>query len=198
MKRFRLFLLIPLLSILASCASRDSRLARTEYLGAPAVTQAPARGGYDDLSYWDGASASGSPRIKIDLNQQRAYFYKGATLAGVAVVSSGREGYGTPPGKFKVVQKNADHASNLYGDYVDAAGNIVKKDVDVRKDPKPPGTTFRGAPMPYFMRIHGGVGMHAGFLPGYAASHGCIRLPPALAKQFFENAPAGTPVEVVN
>ncbi len=109
MKRFRLFLLIPLLSILASCASHDSRLARTEYLGAPAVTQAPARGGYDDLSYWDGASASGSPRIKIDLNQQRAYFYKGATLAGVAVVSSGREGYGTPPGKFKVVQKSADH-----------------------------------------------------------------------------------------
>lgn len=52
--------------------------------------------------------------------------------------------------------------------------------------------------MPYFMRIHGGVGMHAGFLPGYAASHGCIRLPPALAQQFFENAPAGTPVEVVN
>jgi len=104
---------------------------RTEYLGAPAVTQAAARGGYDDPSYWDGAGASGSPRIKIDLNQQRAYFYKGATLAGVAVVSSGREAYGTPPGKFKVVQKNADHASNLYGDYVDAAGNVVKKDVDV-------------------------------------------------------------------
>ncbi len=101
MKRLRLFLLIPLLSILASCASHDSRLARTEYLGGPAVTQIAPRGGYDETSYWDGASAGGPPRIKIDLNQQRAYFYKGATLAGVSVVSSGREGYNTRPASSK-------------------------------------------------------------------------------------------------
>ena len=50
--------------------------------------------------------------------------------------------------------------------------------------------------MPYFMRIHGGIGMHAGYLPGYPASHGCIRLPKEMAVHFFENAKVGTPVTV--
>ena len=50
--------------------------------------------------------------------------------------------------------------------------------------------------MPYFLRIHGGIGMHAGYLPGYPASHGCIRLPERLAEKFFENASVGTPVEI--
>jgi lipoprotein-anchoring transpeptidase ErfK/SrfK len=52
--------------------------------------------------------------------------------------------------------------------------------------------------MPYFMRIHGGVGMHAGFLPGFAASHGCIRMPERMAQIFFANVSHGTPVRVVN
>ena len=50
--------------------------------------------------------------------------------------------------------------------------------------------------MPYFLRVHGGVGMHAGYLPGYPASHGCIRLPKEMALKFFEDAPVGTPVEI--
>jgi lipoprotein-anchoring transpeptidase ErfK/SrfK len=141
---------------------------------------------------------AGNPRIKVNLNEQRAYFYKGGNLVGVSAVATGREGYGTPSGKFKVTQKSPDHASNLYGDYVDADGNVVQPNVDVRKDPKPPGTTFRGAPMPYFLRIHGGVGMHAGFLPGYPASHGCIRLPQQMAATFFNEVQIGTPVEVIN
>jgi lipoprotein-anchoring transpeptidase ErfK/SrfK len=52
--------------------------------------------------------------------------------------------------------------------------------------------------MPYFMRIHGGVGMHAGFLPGFPASHGCIRMPERMAQIFFANVSHGTPVRVVN
>ena len=51
------------------------------------------------------------------------------------------------------------------------------ENVEADKDPRPRGTAFRGASMPYFLRIHGGIGMHAGYLPGYPASHGCIRLP---------------------
>ena len=50
--------------------------------------------------------------------------------------------------------------------------------------------------MPYFLRIHGGIGMHAGYLPGYPASHGCIRLSEKMAVQFFKNAAVGTPVEI--
>src|SRR5260370_41640900 len=67
---------------------------------------------------------------------------------------------------------------------------------DVTKDPRPRGTVFRGAPMPYFLRIQGGIGMHAGYLPGYPASHGCIRLPKEMAVHFFQNAPVGTPVAI--
>ncbi len=152
----------------------------------------------DNVSYWDGDGLSGSPRITISLSEQKAYFYKGDTLAGVSRISTGREGYNTPAGNFKIIQKNIDHESNLYGDYVDQYGNVVRKDVDVRKDPKPAGAKFDGADMPYFMRIHGGVGMHAGFLPGYPASHGCIRMPEHMARAFYNNVSHGTPVKVTN
>jgi L,D-transpeptidase catalytic domain len=50
--------------------------------------------------------------------------------------------------------------------------------------------------MPYFLRIHGGIGMHAGYLPGYPASHGCIRLPKEMAARFFQNVPIETPVAI--
>lgn len=72
----------------------------------------------------------------------------------------------------------------------------MAQNVENNKDPKPRGTVFQGAPMPYFLRVHGGIGMHAGYLPGYPASHGCIRLPKEMALKFFEDAPVGTPVEI--
>ena len=150
----------------------------------------------DSISYWNGDEAVGQPRIKVDLEDQRAYFYKGHQIVGVSVVSTGREGYRTPPGEFHVTQKDLDHSSSLYGDYVDQNGEVVVKNVEDGKDRKPRGTVFRGASMPYFLRIHGGIGMHAGYLPGYPASHGCIRLPEEMALKFFEDAPVGTPVEI--
>ncbi|HET9379188.1 MAG TPA: L,D-transpeptidase family protein [Chthoniobacterales bacterium] len=138
----------------------------------------------------------GRPSIKINIENQRAYFYKGNQIVGVSAVSTGREGYDTPPGEFHVMDKDIDHTSSLYGDYVDPNGQAVVQNVQNNKDPKPRGAVFRGAPMPYFLRIHGGVGMHAGYLPGYPASHGCIRLPEEMAVKFFEDAPVGTPVEI--
>jgi lipoprotein-anchoring transpeptidase ErfK/SrfK len=197
----KFFLLVLAAGALAGCAS-DPRYGRqTEYLGGPPANAESARRGapnYDTVSYWDGDGVPGSPSIRIDLSDQRAYFYKGGQLVGVSVVSTGREGHNTTDGHFKITQKDVDHKSNLYGDYVDASGNIIKKDVDVKKDPKPPGAIFDGAKMPYFMRIVGGVGMHAGFLPGYPASHGCIRMPEFMAETFFANAPLGTPVSVTH
>jgi len=75
----------------------------------------------------------------------------------------------------------------------------VVKDVDVKKDPCPPGAKFAGAPMPFFMRLtNTGVGMHQGFLPGVPDSHGCIRMPEKMVKIYWDNAPLGTPVTVVN
>ena len=150
----------------------------------------------DEIAYWDGAGSSGKPRIVIDLEQQRAYFYKGGKIVGISVVSTGREGYDTPSGEFQIIQKDLTHVSSIYGNYVDRNGQVVMENVDVTKDRRPRGTVFRGAPMPYFLRIHGGIGMHAGYLPGYPASHGCIRLPKEMAVHFFQNAAIGTPVAI--
>ncbi len=150
----------------------------------------PAHGGF-----WRGDEVSGSPKVRISLSEQRAYFYKGSELVGLSPVASGREGYRTPAGAFRIAQKVRDHRSNLYGNFVDAAGNVVQADVHVN-DKRPTGTTFKGASMPYFMRFNGAVGMHAGYLPGYPASHGCVRLPDELAAHFFHNVSNGTPVIV--
>ncbi|MFC5049396.1 L,D-transpeptidase family protein [Rubritalea spongiae] len=147
--------------------------------------------------YWDDEGVTGSPKIRINLHDQRAYFYKGGTLVGVAPISTGSDGHGTPRGSFKVTQKSIDHASNLYGVIKDkATGQTIVSDADTRKHKAGPGEVFVHAPMPYFMRFNGAIGMHAGFLPGYPASHGCVRLPEEMAKLFFHNASNGTPVIV--
>ncbi|MCA1657992.1 MAG: L,D-transpeptidase family protein [Verrucomicrobiaceae bacterium] len=184
--------------LLTACDGEDPRLAaQSQYLGGvygnePVSPSAPR----DSVSYWDGDSVAGKPSVKISLGEQRAYFYKGGQLVGISQLSTGREGTGTPTGSFKISQKDATHVSNLYGDYVDSADNVVVPNVDVTKDPKPPGTRFKGAPMPYFMRIVSGIGMHAGYLPGYAASHGCIRMPEFMAENFFRSVSTGTPVTI--
>jgi lipoprotein-anchoring transpeptidase ErfK/SrfK len=113
----------------------------------------------------------------------------------ISQISTGREGLNTPKGQFSIIQKDKDHVSTKYGDFVDSAGNVVKPNVAI-DDPKPPGSHFKGAPMPYFMRIVGGVGMHAGYLPGYPASHGCIRMPEFMAENFFKSVSMGTPVTI--
>ena len=179
---------------LAGCASdRDAATNRFISQGTLALQGKENR---DEISYWNGTGSEGEPRIVIDLDQQRAYFYKGDQIVGVSVVSTGREGYDTPPGEFRITEKDQEHVSSLYGDYIDQSGQVVTENVESDKDPRPRGTIFRGAAMPYFLRIHGGIGMHAGYLPGYPASHGCIRLPEKMAVQFFKNAAVGTPVEI--
>lgn len=192
--------LVAVLAIaLVGCGSRDPRYSNeTVYLGGYRPEPDQRRANFDNVSYWDGDSIQGSPSIQISLSEQRAYFYKGGELVGISSIATGREGFDTPAGKYKIIQKSKDHKSNLFGNYVDADGNILMKDVDTRKDKKPPGARFDGASMPYFMRIVGGVGMHEGFLPGYPASHGCIRMPGFMAEAFFANVQMGTPVTVVN
>lgn len=139
----------------------------------------------------------GTPRITIDLSEQRAYFYKGGRLAGVSPVSTGKAGHRTPTGNFRISEKKVNHRSNLYGHYVSRRGYVLRSNVDVRRDRRPPGAIFRGASMDFMMRINGAITMHAGRVPGYPASHGCIRLPWNMAKIFFSNARVGTKVSVV-
>lgn len=189
--------LLCAVAVFAVAACDDDPGMGTQYLGGVygsgvVASSAPT----DTVSYWDGDGLAGKPSIKISLGEQRAYFYKGAELVGVSQLSTGREGLDTPTGTFKITQKDKDHFSSKYGDYVDADGNVVVPNIDLTKDPKPPGTTYKGAPMPYFMRVVGGVGMHAGYLPGYAASHGCIRMPEFMAENFFRNVTDGTAVTI--
>jgi lipoprotein-anchoring transpeptidase ErfK/SrfK len=197
-RRLSLLLAASAALFLVGCdGGDDSRTAQSQYLGGvygntPVSTSAPR----DSVSYWDGDGMAGKPSVKIKLAEQRAYFYKGGQLVGISQLSTGREGMGTSTGSFSIIQKDQTHVSSLYGDYVDSSDNVVVANVDVSKDPKPPGTHFKGAPMPYFMRIVGGTGMHAGYLPGYPASHGCIRMPEFMAENFFRSVSVGTPVTI--
>lgn len=137
--------------------------------------------------------------ILILLGRQRAYLMnKEGEIAIDTPVSTGKAAGMTPTGKFRVQEKDADHRSNLYGNFVDSQGRVVRAGVSVRIDSAPSGTRFVGAPMQYFLRVDGPVGMHVGILPGYPASHGCIRMPQEIAPMFYHRVKVGTPVEIVN
>ena len=150
---------------------------------------------FEDTLYDLRGHQPGRTSIVIDLADQHAYLYAGHTIVLTAPVSTGREGHNTAPGRYRVIQKDIGHRSSIYGAYMQD-GYVVREDVDVRKDPRPAGATLVGAPMPYFLRIYGGVGMHAGYLPGYPASHGCIRMPESKARRFFAVAKVGTPITI--
>jgi len=138
----------------------------------------------------------GRPAVRISISEQRAYFYKGGQLAGVSLISSGSAGRDTATGNFHVIQKDKNHESSMFGEYVDADGNVIQKDVDTGKDTMPQGAHYKGAKMTNFMRISAATGMHEGILPGYPASHGCIRMPALMADAFFRSVAVGTPVSI--
>lgn len=158
---------------------------------AASTTRPPPR-----ESWWKGDGVSGKPNIVISLSEQSVSYFKGGQLVGVSPISSGREGHSTPAGSYRIIEKDRNHRSSLYGAFCDSKNQIVVPDVDARSDRAPSGTHFVGAEMPCFMRITGGTGMHEGYLPGYPASHGCIRLPGDMAENFFRATPVGTPVQI--
>ncbi|QNA86838.1 L,D-transpeptidase [Sphingomonas sp. So64.6b] len=105
-----------------------------------------------------GIAPAGPVIIVVNLKTQRAYAYRNGVPIGVSTVSTGAAGHRTPTGVFTILQKDVDHVSNIYSD----------------------------APMPFMQRLTwGGIALHAGNLPGYPASHGCVRLPPAFAKLLY-------------
>lgn len=103
-------------------------------------------------------SPQGPVTIVVSLTEQKAYIYRNGIAIGVSTLSSGKKGRETPTGVFSILQKSVDHKSDLYN----------------------------SAPMPYMQRLTwDGIALHAGNLPGYPASHGCIRLPMAFAKKLY-------------
>ena len=119
---------------------------------------------------YDPRDRSDNFKIVIDLSSQRAVMYKNDSVYLSSRVSTGKSGYRTPTGEFVVTNKHRTWTSTLYD-----------------------------SPMPYFMRLSGkAFGTHVGYVPDYPASHGCIRMPQANAKAFFNAAPRGTLVSIVD
>jgi L,D-transpeptidase-like protein len=119
---------------------------------------------------WKGEIAPRGPiLVYVDLGRQLATVYRNGVRIGVTTVSTGRPGFDTPTGVFTILEKNKEHISRKYND----------------------------APMPYQQRLTwGGVALHAGGLPGYPESHGCIHLPIAFSKILFGAMPMGGTVVI--
>lgn len=139
--------------------------------------------------------ASGAISVNIDLARQKAFLLQDGQIVYESPISSGRPGHRTPTGVFQILEKDENHLSSLYGRIEDASGHVVVRDADADMV-VPSGCQFVAAPMKYFMRFDGATGMHAGILPGYPASHGCVRMPRNKAILFYNIVPIGAEVRV--
>ncbi len=121
---------------------------------------------------WDPAAAPSGPMVVVvSLTEQMAYVYRNGLRVGYTTVSTGKPGHETPTGVFTTLQKDKDHHSSIY----------------------------HGAAMPYTERLTwGGVALHAGGLPGYPSSHGCVHLPSEFARLLFDASPLGMTVVIAN
>ncbi len=138
--------------------------------------------------------------IRISLPDQIAEFERGGRPIGWSYVATGREGFSTRPGHYRITEKIVDKHSNRYGWIEDGFGNMVNSAARAR-DPVPEGMVYKPAPMPYWMRLTSyGIGMHGGIIPdpGKPASHGCIRLPNEFAPVLFDAVEVGTPVIITH
>jgi len=135
--------------------------------------------------------------VIVSLGKQRVYLMVGEQIYIDSPISSGKRGHETPKGSYKVMEKDPDHRSSIYGDFVDRSGRTVRSGVSTQIDSAPSGTHYVGASMKWFCRLtSGGVGMHVGILPGYPASHGCVRLPSDIAPLIYQKVKVGTPAVI--
>lgn len=137
-------------------------------------------------------------KIDINLSKQRAKILD--TQGRIAIetqISTGTSNHRTPTGNFKILEKIVDKSSNRYGKWVNAStGATITSDGDSYK--KPSGNAkFVGTKMPYWMRVTWfGIGMHIGYVPDHAASHGCIRVPSHIQPTIYKYTRVGTPVHI--
>lgn len=133
-------------------------LAAQPSLESGSVMEAAARLNPGDFLWAPQVAPEGPVLLVVSLATQRAVIYRNGVPIGITTVSTGRPGYRTPTGVFTVLQRRVEHYSSLYNN----------------------------APMPYMQRLTwGGVALHGGNLPGYPASHGCIRLPQEFARLLY-------------
>ena len=148
------------------------------------------------LYHWHDDFGPGKVSVRVSLSDQIAEFERGGRDIGWCYVATGRQGYGTSPGSYQIMEKIVDKYSTHYGWIEDAHGNVVIGDASPRSR-VPKGLFYVPAPMPYWMRLTSwGIGMHGGLIPdpGKPASHGCIRIPKEFAPILFDSVEVGTPV----
>jgi lipoprotein-anchoring transpeptidase ErfK/SrfK len=148
------------------------------------------------VSLFGSVGSASETRVIINLSDQRVCLVQQGRITLVSPIASGKPGWSTPTGNFRIFNKDIDHRSRSFGLVVDAYGRVANPNATSGSS-VPRGCHYEPAPMPYFMEFSPAVGMHAGYLPGYPASHGCVRMPRDLAVLFFERVPIGTPVSVV-
>jgi hypothetical protein len=133
------------------------------------VDKAPSQLEPGEFIWHPEIAPAGPITMIVSLPEQLAYVYRNGVVIGVATVSTGKPGHETPTGVFTILQKHADHYSNVYN----------------------------SAPMPYMQRLTwSGVALHAGRLPGYPASHGCVRMPYEFARLLYAESSTGITVVV--
>jgi hypothetical protein len=145
--------------------ARPARRRNTEQKKPAAKRQAQLKPG--QFEWHPERSPAGPLAIIISVPKQRVYVYRNGIQIAVSTCSTGKEGYETPTGVFTILQKEEEHYSSTYDD----------------------------ASMPHMERLTwDGIALHAGKLPGYPASHGCVRLPNAFAQKLYGITQVGTPV----
>ncbi|WP_018970542.1 L,D-transpeptidase family protein [Rubritalea marina] len=138
---------------------------------SPALRAEDRQHNPDSFTWNPELSTHGPVLITVSLKNQIAAVYRNGIQIGSSEVSTGFDGHETPTGVFHILNKDADHHSKTYGN----------------------------ASMPYSERLTwGGVALHAGAVPGYRSSHGCIHLPYAFSKKLFGVTHRGTTVVVSN
>ena len=165
-------------------------------VGPPNESSQPQR----VLHEWYDDGGSGQVTIRISLPDQIAEFERGGRDIGWCYVATGKEGHGTAPGTYWIMEKIVDKYSNHYGWIEDLSGNVVNGDATPGTR-VPKGMVYVPAPMPNWMRLTSyGIGMHGGLIPepGKPASHGCIRMPKELAPIVFDSVKVGTPVTITS
>ena len=124
-----------------------------------------------DYVWYPEISPTGPVVIIVSIPDQQLFVFRNGVRIGRTTVSTGATGHGTPTGVFTILEKNVTHESSLY----------------------------KGAEMPHMQRLTwGGIAMHAGQLPGYPASHGCVRLPEDFAAKLYDVTRVGTTVIIAD
>lgn len=134
----------------------------------PSVKKVPSVAGKQPA-----APSAGPRRLTINLGAQRFTYSEGGKVVRSGPVSSGKRGYGTPAGSFRVLGKQRTKVSSRYA-----------------------GSDGRPASMPYSIQFRSNYFIHQGRLPGYAASHGCVRLRGGDASFLFSRLRPGDPISI--